>query len=87
MVRPLTRKSGKTKTPQKTSDSLGTFVFMRLRRLMDLEQVLCIRYPTTFQEKSVLALLDSGSEVNAIHPTFAKELGLRVRPGAFWDTF
>ena len=25
------------------------------------------------------ALLDSGSEFNAIHPTFAKELGLRVR--------
>ena len=32
------------------------------------------------EKKSVLALLDSKSEVNAIHPTFAKELGLRVRP-------
>ena len=44
-------------------------------------QVPCIRYPITFRKKSlrVLALLDSGSEVNAIHPTFARELGLPIK--------
>ena len=44
----------------------------------------------------VLALLDSGSEVNAIHPTFAQELGLPIRTtdigaqkidGTMLDTF
>ena len=29
---------------------------------------------------SVLALFDSRSEVNAIYPTFAKALGLPIRP-------
>ena len=50
--------------------------------LENLAQVPCIRYPIIFQKKSVpmLALLDSGSKVNAIHPTFAKELGLFIRP-------
>ena len=28
----------------------------------------------------MLALFDLGSEVNAIYPTFAKELGLSIRP-------
>ena len=28
----------------------------------------------------MLALLDSGSEVNVVHPVFAKELGLPIRP-------
>ena len=38
-----------------------------------LARVPCIRYPITFRKKSVSlsALLDSGSEVNAIHPTLA----------------
>ena len=31
--------------------------------------------------------VDSKSEINAIHPTFAKELGLRVRTIASWDAF
>ena len=63
-----------------------------------LTQVPCIRYPITFQKKSVSmsALLDSGSEVNAIYPTLAQKLGLRVRPtnvgaqkidGIILDTF
>ena len=36
-------------------------------------RVPCIRYPITFRKKSVSmqALLDSDSEVNAIHPTLA----------------
>ena len=47
----------------------------------NLAQVLCIRYPITFQKKSVLVLafLDSGSDVNAIHPTSAQELGLPIK--------
>ena len=64
----------------------------------NLTQVSCIRYPVTFRKKSVSisALLDSGSEVNAIHPTLAWELGLPIRPtdvgaqkidGTLLDTF
>ena len=47
----------------------------------NLARVPCIRYPITFRKKSVpvSALLDSGSEVNAIHPTFARELGLPIK--------
>ena len=63
-----------------------------------LARVLCIRYPITFRKKSVSmsALFDSGSEVNAIHPTLARELGLPIRPtdvgaqkidGTLLDTF
>ena len=42
----------------------------------------CIQYPITFQKKSVpmVALLDLGSKVNAIHPIFTRELGLPIRP-------
>ena len=48
----------------------------------NLAQVPCIRYPITFQKKFVPVLLffDSGSEVNAIHPTCARELDLFIRP-------
>ena len=46
----------------------------------NLAQVSCIRYLTNFEKKSVLALLDSGSEINAVHLAFAKELGLPIRP-------
>ena len=48
----------------------------------NLAQVLCIRYPITFRKKSVsvLVLLDSGSKVNAIYPTFMGELDLPIRP-------
>ena len=47
----------------------------------NLARVLCIRYPITFWKKSVpvSVLFDSGSEVNAIYPTFAWELGLLIR--------
>ena len=47
----------------------------------NLAWVPCIRYPTTFRKKSVpvLALFDSGSEVNAIHPICAQELRLSIR--------
>ena len=46
----------------------------------NLAQVLCIQYLIIFRKKSVLALLDSNSEVNAIHPTFTQELRLSIRP-------
>ena len=48
----------------------------------NLARVPCIRYPITFQKKSVpiSALFDSSSEVNAIHPTVVRELGLPIRP-------
>ena len=46
----------------------------------NLAQVSCIRYPITFCKKSVSALFDSSSEVNAIHPILVRELGLPIRP-------
>ena len=54
----------------------------------ELEQVTCIYYPIAFlggitQNSSalnpVLTLLDSGSEVNAMHPAFAERLSLVVQ--------
>ena len=64
----------------------------------NLAQVLCIQYPITFWKKSVFisVLFDSGSEVNAIHPTLARKLGLPIKPtdvgaqkidGTMLDTF
>ena len=58
----------------------------------------CIRYPITFRKKSVpvSVLFDSDSGINAINPTFARELGLPIRPtdvgaqkivGTMLDTF
>ena len=47
------------------------------------ERVLCIHYPVRFKDTDkapVQALIDLGSEVNAIHPSFVKELGLPIRP-------
>ena len=47
----------------------------------NLARVPCIRYPITIQKKfvPVSALLDSGSEVNTIHPTYTQELGLSMK--------
>ena len=48
-----------------------------------MECVPCMQYPVQFKGLSKArgqALIDSGSEVNAIHPTFAKQLGLPIRP-------
>ena len=47
----------------------------------NLIRIPCIRYSITFRKKSVpiLALLDLSSEVNAIYPTSAWELGLPIR--------
>ena len=40
----------------------------------------CIYYPVWFQEdqEQVRALLDSGSEVNAISPAYIERLGLKA---------
>ena len=48
----------------------------------NLAQVPYIRYSITFRKKSVFmsALLDSGSEVNAIYLTLTQKLGLSIRP-------
>ena len=50
--------------------------------LENLIRVLCIRYPINFRKKFVLvfAVLDLERKVNAIHPTFVKELSLSIRP-------
>ena len=45
-----------------------------------LQHVPCIRYPVQFQAQQVKALIDSGSEVNAMTPAFAAKLGLSTRP-------
>ena len=42
-------------------------------------RVPCIRYPINFGKKFVSVLLNSDSEVNAIHLAFAKELSLPIR--------
>ena len=47
---------------------------------VNLARVPCIRYLINIGKKSVSALLDSISKVNAVHPAFAKELGLFIRP-------
>ncbi len=43
----------------------------------ELERVPCIRYPVTFKDQTE-ALLDSGSEVNAMSQAFAQQLGLKI---------
>ena len=45
-----------------------------------LERVPYIRYLTIFQEKFVSDLLEYQNKANAIHTTFAKKLGLAIRP-------
>ena len=49
---------------------------------LNLAQILYIRYHVAFRKNSMpmLVLFDSNSKVNAIHPTFAQELGLPIRP-------
>ena len=45
---------------------------------MALQKILCIHYLIRFKKKKVQALIDSGSEVNAMTPAYASKLGLRV---------
>ena len=47
-----------------------------------LEHVPCIHYPVQFKDTNkapVQALINSRSEVNAVHPSFIKQLGLSIR--------
>ena len=47
-----------------------------------LDRVPCIRYPVQFRKdkgKNVLALLNSGREINAMTPAYATHLALKVR--------
>ena len=47
-----------------------------------LDKVFCVCYSIQFHKdknKDVLALLDSGSEINAITPAYTAYLGLKVR--------
>ena len=57
-----------------------------ISRETTLERIPCIRYLVRFcrknnedKNKDVRALIDSGSEVNTIHPTYATKLGLCTR--------
>ena len=48
-----------------------------------LERISCIHYAVQFKninETQAQALVDSGSEINAIHLSFAKQLSLPIRP-------
>ena len=45
-----------------------------------LDQEPCIYYPICFKENEVRALIDSGSEVNAMTPGYASKLSLKIRP-------
>ena len=47
----------------------------------NLERVPCIRYLVQFRkdQDDTKALIDSGSEVNAMHAAYAVKLGLSVR--------
>ena len=42
-------------------------------------RISCIYYLVQFQEKQVRVLLDSGSEINAMNPNYARKLGLKIR--------
>ena len=57
---------------------------MTIAREKTLEHILCIHYLVQFKKDTskaqVQALINSESEVNTIHPTFAKQLGLPIRP-------
>ena len=48
---------------------------------VNLERVSCVHYPLRFRKDTadVRALIDSGSEVNAMTPAYTSKLGLRVR--------
>ena len=63
---------------------LTTFTLVTGTREEALECILSIYYSVQFQKNTskaqVQALINSGSEVNAIHLTIAKQLGLPIRP-------
>ena len=59
-----------------------TGISRKASKVRVLDKVPCIYYLVQFRKdksKDVLALLDSGSEVNAMIPAYAAHLGLKVR--------
>ena len=62
---------------------LATSILMTGASEKALKCVLCIYYPIQFRKDTdktkVQALIDLRSEVNAVHPSFAKQLGLPIR--------
>ena len=63
---------------------LTTSTLVTVAREKALERIPCIHYLIQFKKNTskaqVQALIDSRSEVNTIHLTFAKQLGLPIRP-------
>ena len=63
---------------------LTTSTLMTSTRKEALEYISSIYYPIQFKKEInktyVQALIKLGSEVNTIHPIFAKQLGLLIRP-------
>ena len=63
---------------------LATSISTTGARKKTLKRVSYIHYPVQFKKDAdkapVQALINSGSEVNAIHPFLAKQLGLPIRP-------
>ena len=61
---------------------MATSTSMTGAREKALKRVPCIHYPVQFKDTDkapVQALIDSRSEVNAIYPNFAKQLGLPIQ--------
>ncbi len=56
----------------------ATFTSMTDKKTEELEWVPYIRYPVNFKDQTK-ALLDSGSEVNAMSQAFVQQLGLKIR--------
>ena len=69
--------SQKTSFGQATS---STVTETSKKEAVSLERVLCIHYPLRFRKDTtdVSALMDSGSEVNAMTPAYASKLYLMV---------
>ncbi len=65
-------------TSQKLVAVSATSTSMTDKKTEELEQVPCIRYSVIFKDQTK-ALLDSGSEVNAMSQVFAQQLGLKIR--------
>ena len=80
---PLTRIGEKAVETAKVAESAGADKDKKRsigKYLENLTQVLCICYPINLGKKSMLALFDSDSKVNAVYPAFSKKLGLFIRP-------
>ncbi len=67
--------------PQKAKklvEVLTTSILMTEKTEEELKQVPCMWYSVIFKDQTE-ALLDLGSEVNAISQAFAHQLGLKIR--------